>query len=384
MQKIFNFLSKNSLILSILISSFLFVIFYPSKYINIDEHDYLNNARLIIKKELAHDCKLHIDGQFKVGDTCISKYNLGTSLFYIPAVLIDKELYPKTAFLTTFLIYLLGVFLFYLLLKKFKINPFFLFFYTFYPPLIYYSRSLFSETYSITFILLSFLSFLNLIENNKKKWGLLTGLSIGISILIRYTNLIPLIFLIGGLFANQFINVDIKKLNIRVYLNQIFSILITLIPLIIAILYLNLNLYHSALHSGYYYSGEEGVFMLNQFPIVFIKYFIIFNITYPLMVIFLFLNKFKYKWIFLLTFFIHILFYSVVKNITFTNKLTDLIFSTRLILPIIPLTIFTYVFELNKLIEKKYLKVFLLLNLLLLILLTLTISVVHSQYLLTK
>jgi len=346
MDNIFKVLAKYSLVISLAITAIFFFIFYLSKYVNIDEHDYLNNAKLILQGDLKHDCNLNIEGQFPTSNGCISKYNIGTSIFYIPAALINDKL----AFLITLIFFLISIYIFYLLLKEFSINTFFLYFYAFFPPLVYYSRTLFSEIYSITFILLTVYSLIKLLKSNNKVYGILCGISASIAILIRYTNIIPLFILIAGLlfFYNQ------SKIKIgKKEITYAAIIIASMLPIIICLLLFNLNSYGALLRSGYYYSGEEGAFALGQFPVIFIKYVLLLNIIYPGMLIVALISKLKYRWLFFLTSFIVVIFYSLVKNITFAGKLSDLLLSMRLVLPIVPLLILSYSSWFNDLLKNK-------------------------------
>ena len=97
-----------------------FAIFFPFRSVAVDEHDYFANAQNIIHNTLRMPCVTSGNAsQYQVGDYCIYKYNPGTSLFFVPAAYLGENF----AFITTFLVFLAAVVIFYKLLRKFGLDP---------------------------------------------------------------------------------------------------------------------------------------------------------------------------------------------------------------------------------------------------------------------
>ncbi len=349
-------------ILSIIFLSILFLIFYPSKYISIDENQYLANSYRLLTNEVQSDCHdinnypgLH----FAPNHTCVSKYNLGASLIIFPVVFVGENY----VFVIVFTAFILSAFFFYKILLELKVEKFFIVFYIFYPPFIYFSRTVFSEIFSILFINIFLYTFLEN-KNNLRVKNYITGGVIGIATLVRYTNLI--------IFASFLLLYTLKEHKFK----KAFSIALGALPFGILIMILNKLLYGSFFASGYSLSGEE-VFSLGNLGINMPKYLILLTAIYPLMFIALFISKYKNKLLMIAPSVLILILYSLYPYNFFEGRIIDFIVAGRVLIPIIPFLLISYLYVLNNKISIR-LKAFIAF---ILILSTLIVIFFHQKYL---
>lgn len=371
-MKLFKFLSKNSLLICILVLTIAFIATYPNKYISIDEHEYLTNSYRIVYGDLRQECDFdNVPGQYIKDDYCLSKYNIGTSIFFLPAVFLPREL----VFIFTFLISLAGVFIFNKLLKLFNIDSFFLYLYAFYPAFIYFSRTLFSESFSVTFILLSLYSLIRSLKTQSYIWPIIAGASFGASILLRYTNVLPLGIIYIFILISSF-----KREEFEYLIRKLFYIFIGGFPFLLIFLVINSYLYGGMLKSGYAISKEE-IFLISNLPNLFAKYSTVLLIIYPAMLISIILSKIKYKWTLFLASLVTIILYSLYPANAFEGRFLDLILPLRFVMPIIPLLLLIYCSTLNRLLKFKVIKYLLIGVFIALVIGVFGINYVHNQFL---
>jgi hypothetical protein len=367
-----KFLSKNSLIISVLLLFLVFLLFYPKTYVSIDEHNYLYNGQNLLKGTLKQQCIPDETSQFYLGDYCIYKYNIGTSFFFILSWIV----HPTSAFFITFLTYVYGIFIFKYLLQEFKIDPIFLFFFAWYPTFIYFSRTLFSEIFSMVFIISTVYFAVKFQKNNNSLFGLLSGIFGGLSILIRYSN----IFLITILYFFLFL-ISLKKKRQTDWLVVISGI----IPFLAFFFIFNFSYYGHPLRSGYFYSKEEGVFDLSVFPIQYLYFCLVLTILYPFMLPISLQTKIKFKTIILFMIFFQIIFYALFPNNigAFEGRILDLILGGRFLMPILPMVLFLYFKFLNQFLNKNLLKIIIFLGILVLCVNLFLLSKMHQEFLST-
>ncbi len=366
----YNFLSRHSLVISLLLLTAMFVAFFPSRSVNVDEQDYLHNAQLLVSGQVRQTC----DGsasQYQVNDYCVSKYNLGTSLFLIPAALTA----PPVGFVISFMVFAAGIVIFYKLLKLMRINPIFVFLYALFPAFVYYSRTLMSETYSATLILavVYFLWQEQILP--KLHWGVLAGLAAGLAVFVRYTNVIPIamIFLVLYLPA-------LFRRNLQDMLTHLFGVLLGGLPWVIIILAVNSYLYGAALRSGYYFSGEESVFIINQVPQFLLMFAGGLSLLYPLMLELPILIRTRLS-LLLLPVIATVVFYAGIPNTAFEGRLLDLILGLRFLVPVMPLLIIMYAASLHKFDDNRGFKILMIVVILILIAGSALLSYQHWQFL---
>lgn len=331
-KRLIKILKGNKYLISgIAFLSLLFLIFYPTKYISIDENQYLANSVRILTGKLETSCTniseypgLH---ESKTGE-CVSKYNLGASLLLTPSILLGEQY----AFVILFISFILSAIIFSRIIRLLELNEFLVILYIFYPPFIYFSRTLFSETFSLLFINLFLYAFIN--AKSRLVPNILTGLIIGFATLIRYTNLLIFIaFIIGYVIYKK----EYKR---------VVYIALGAIPPGIIIMLINKDLYGSLFASGYSLSGEE-VFSLTNIVHNLPRYLMLLLTVYPFMLLALPLFKNRLKWAFVLPVGAVILLYSMYPYNFFEGKITDFVVSGRVLMPIIPLVLLPFLYFLN-------------------------------------
>lgn len=362
-----SFLKRHKVFfISILVFTFVFFVFYPTKTVTIDEHDYLFNSQLLLKGNLKTDCTTSIPGQWDVGDYCISKYNIGTSFFLLPAVVLNIN-----PIVITLIVFILSAVIFYKLLIRFNLNKNLIFLFVLFPPFIYFSRTLLSETYSMFLILLFF--YILRLKNPKSLKLLFAGLIFILSVYVKYTNVlaVTLIFLY---FAFKKFRETTFIEAVKFYLPFLISTFFGVVSLFL----FNLHHYGGILRSGYYFSSEEGNFVLSQSIFIFIKYVILINLIYPLLFLAIYKSKIKLKKLYIALLALFLIFYSLVKNESFPGKVTDLILGFRFLIPVFPFLLLMYIDFVSELkLNRKILAILLIL----LIIATFGVSYLHYNFL---
>lgn len=330
-------LQFNHLFIVILISSIFFLVFYPKFYTTTDEKEYIENAFHLLQGDLLRSNKECFDGAYCGvfnGTAYVSKYNLGLSFILLPFILISWKL----TFAAAFISYLIGIWIFYLILKKYKLSPWFVYLYAFFPSLVYYSVKPMTEVFSSTLILA--LYYILFLMNSSKTARLsITGILSGVLVLIRYSNgLVVAAFLIAYILTSIKHNHEsVKKVAV-----DLLEIFVSSVPFIIAFLIINKTLYGSFFRSGYFYSGEEGLFIADLAVKQFFIYIAYLNLIYPAMLFMAFISKIKERLAIILAFAFILLFYVGFPGYAFTSGILDLIFGIRFFLPIIGLLILLY------------------------------------------
>jgi 4-amino-4-deoxy-L-arabinose transferase-like glycosyltransferase len=369
MDSLFQFLSRNSLIISLVWLALLFILFYPARFVNIDEHDYLQNADLIIHSQLRQECD-GSESQYQVNDYCISKYNIGTSLFLIPAALTN----PALAFAISFAVFVIGIVIFNRLLKLLAIDPVFTYLYALFPAFVYYSRTLMSETYSATLIITIAYCLLRM-QKSSTWWGIAAGVLTGVAVLVRYTNILPIALLILLALIWRF------RTEEKALVKSMFAVAAGALPWMLVFITINIYLYGAPLRSGYYFSGEEGVFIWSQVPLFLLRFGFGLSAIYPLMLELPLFIRSRFSWL-LVPVLATMLFYAGFPNTTFEGRPLDLILGLRFLVPVIPLLLIAYTAGLNRLVDKQWFKLGLVIAGVSLGGLSLLLSYQHQQFLL--
>ncbi len=364
---LFRIFKNHPVATSIIILSFFFFAFYPSNYTTIDEHSYVSNSVWIREGILKQTCNSDLPGQYKVSDYCVYKYNIGLSIIFIPFTAFGYQ----SVFIPNFLFFIGSIFIFSKLLEAFKLRKEFIYFFAFFPSIVFYSRTALSEIPSLFFTLLFTLSLMNLKANTKKAYifGILAGLSLGISLFIKYTNIVHLTAILGVIYYKELIKFSYKK---------VFFFCLGSIPLFVALIILNTYLYKGPFNSGYFYANEQ-VFSINYFINHFWPYIIVLSLFYPLMLpLSFYKNKLNYLIIPVL---LSIIAYSSSKNTLFEGRVLDLVFGIRFIIPVIPLMFISYFDKLEIFFKYKIFKTGLVISIAFLILSALGISISHYNFL---
>lgn len=366
---IYRFVSEHAFAVVVLWLCFWFVSFYPTRVVSIDEVHYIENARRIVSGTVLHDCEQTFLGTFPTRDGCVSKYNLGASLFLIPAVIIDQRL----AAVTSFALFAFAIWMFKKILELIDAQAVWLLFFALYPPFIYFTRTAFSEIYSMTLVLCVVYCVLRLWRSHRVAWLVGASFLAGLTVFTRYTLAVPLavILLLGILQSGGGWR---RRL-------QLFAIsLLAGMPWVLVIGATNLNLYGSVLHSGYWLSGEEVISVASLVPGM-LRYFLALNLMYPGMLIGSWWARGRDQLLFVLPVLSALLIYSLSPNNLFEGRILDLILGIRFFVPIAPLIMLGSLPVAERLRMGKYYAWSLPLIVLGLFVLAAIISVVHARFL---
>ncbi|HOY46361.1 MAG TPA: hypothetical protein PKU95_01900 [Candidatus Dojkabacteria bacterium] len=323
-------IKENWLIITLItFLSSLFFLTYPAGYLSIDEHDYVEGAKLIWQGKLRQECDPQNISQIDIGDYCIYKYNIGTSFFLLPINLLGEN----AVYVIAHLAFIVSLIFFYLILKQIKLPKELIVFYALFPAITYYSRTAYSEIYSI---LLS-LAFFYFYIKNRRSDNILAGVAMGISLFVRPTNLF---------FYAVFILVEVlRKPRPPVFINNVINLFLELLigftPFVILFLLFNDYLYLSPFKSGYSYSGDLNSFDLSLLPMNLLNYFILLNLFLPGMLIGAFFSKNRFKWPIILGFLVLLIFYSATSNNNWKSDI-NLIIGIRFLMPALPLVLLLY------------------------------------------
>lgn len=323
-------IKENWLIITLItLLSSLFFLTYPAGYLSIDEHDYVEGAKLIWQGKLRQECDPQNISQIDIGDYCIYKYNIGTSFLLLPINLLGE----KAVYAIAHLAFIGSLIFFYLILKQIKLPKELIVFYALFPAIAYYSRTAYSEIYSI---LLS-LAFFYFYIKNRRSDNILAGVAMGISLFVRPTNLF---------FYAVFILVEVlRKPRPPVFINNVINLFLELLigftPFVILFLLFNDYLYLSPFKSGYSYSGDLNSFDLSLLPMNLLNYFILLNLFLPGMLIGAFFSKNRLKWPIILGFIVLLIFYSATSNNNWKSDI-NLIIGIRFLMPALPLVLLLY------------------------------------------
>jgi hypothetical protein len=195
-------------------------------------------------------------------------------------------------------------------------------------------------------------------------WNIITGVAIGLGTFIRYTNLLLFgLFIVGYLIKER----DFKR---------VVQIALGAIPFGIIIMIINKDLYGSFFSSGYSLSGEE-VFSLSNIAYNLPRYSMIFLVLYPLMLVSPLFSKIRNKLAYILPVISAIGLYSMYPYNFFEGKLSDLIVSGRVLIPIVPYLLLPYLHILNRRISRSITVVLLII----LVVSTIAITIFHQSFL---
>lgn len=349
--------------------SFWFVCFYPSRLVSIDEVHYVENARRILSGNVLHDCSNTFLGTFPSQQGCVSKYNLGTSVIMIPASLIDQRL----VFVASFVMLLLAIWVFARILRVIGASPAWLLVFALYPPFIYFSRTAFSEIYSMALLLCVAYFVLRFWQSKRPVWLVAASFLAGFVVLTRYTLAVPSALIL--LIAIGQVCHDWKS-----RMQYLLLAVIAGLPWMLIIGGINLSLYGGVLHSGYWLSGEEAIALSSVVP-SFFRYFLALNLMYPGMLVGSWLAKGKYQALFVLPVVATLLIYSLSPNNLFEGRVLDLILGIRFMIPVAPLIMLGSLPVAERLRTGKYYAWLLPLIVMGLFILSAAINVIHARFL---
>ncbi|MEO6728937.1 MAG: glycosyltransferase family 39 protein [Candidatus Dojkabacteria bacterium] len=361
--------NKHFIIASVLILISFFV-FYPSFYTTTDERDYIENSYLIGQGRLVKEDQQCFDGAscgYYNGEGYISKYNLGLSFLLLPFVSIDWRI----SFLISIIVFLFGLYIFKRLLHRRSIRAEFIYLYAFFPTFVYYSRKSMTEVFTLTLIMLIYYLLFEKYEGKTKLRSVIynyrfviVGMLCGITVLIKYTNVIFIIPILlywaflhfrPKVIANTgdtiFLGTENRKESSLRWLKDLVRLFIGALPFLIIFLVINYFFYGSPFRSGYFFSREELLIIPSLVIPQGIKYVLILLIIYPGLLFIGFFSKYKHRFLIQSLLFISIAAFVSFPGYAFNSGIQDFIFGIRFIIPVLGLVLLIYSEALDRLLN---------------------------------
>ncbi len=344
-------------LLLIVILGALWIIFPPQFYASVDEHNYIRTAYLLSKgDDLKSTATQSLGGFANQDGDYVSKYNLGSSI--VLAVIQLGKVSLQGSLFVNLLLTLVGMLAVFILMRNLlggKDN-WLIFLVGLYPPVVYFSRTGFSEVSSWFLVSISALlayKYISNITNSENSTansspskalkqtllGMGLGVSLGVLVLTRYNLglwVVVLIIAVSSVIARTlWLRHDFSVNAIAGSLvKALIPILIGALPVFLLFLLINDNLYGCLLCSGYKLSGEESL-QLSLLPERIWQYLLY------LTPVLLFLPAFSrswLKWPYLFTIYPLLLLYSVAGGVLFSDNIaTNFIYGVRFFMPLIPL-----------------------------------------------
>lgn len=339
------------LLVVILIS--LWVAFQPQFYASVDEHNYIRSAYLMGSgDDLKNTADQSLGGFANSDGAYVSKYNIGSSMI-LAIIQLGAVSYQGSLF-ANLLLTLVGMLAVFMLMRNILggRHTWMILLIGLYPPVIYFSRTAFSEVSSWLLLgisaLLAYKYLASIVTTGKisKKWqqtmmGISLGFSLGALVLTRY-NLalwaVALLLAIGVIAVRKlWLEHDFSVSEIVSRLAQAaLPTVIGALPLFLLFLLINQSLYGCLLCSGYKLSGEESI-QLGLFPERIWQYLLYLT---PILLVLPAFARSWLKWPYLFTIYPLLLLYSVAGGILFGDNIaTNFIYGVRFFMPLIPLGI---------------------------------------------
>ncbi len=338
-------------LLVVIILVTLWVVFQPQFYASVDEHNYIRSAYLLKSgDDLKNNADQSLGGFANSAGDYVSKYNIGSSI--VLGVFQFSQVSYQGSLLANLLLTLVGMLAVFILMRNILggRHNWLVLLIGLYPPVVYFSRTAFSEVSSWLLLTIStilaykyFASVVDIHSPNKKWKHILLGIGLGFSLgtmtLTRYNLALWAIALLltGGVITT-------RKLWLQhdFAVSKIFSKLVTAaipivigaVPMFLLFLLINVNLYGCLVCSGYKLSGEESL-QLSLFPERIWQYLLYLT---PVLLVLPAFSRSWLKWPYLLTLYPLLFLYSIAGGVLFGDNIaTNFIYGVRFFMPLIPL-----------------------------------------------
>lgn len=208
----------------------LWIYWYPQYFTFADEGEYMHTAALLSKGILPPVTDPLLSFKYNTIDKInfYPQYPLGMGIFFAPLLWL---FHWKFLFLIPLILHLASFFLLCKILRMFRYNEHFSILFLFHPGLVFFSRTMMSETPSIFLILLATYYYIQSQQDEKK--AVYAGIILGISLFFRYTN---------GIFFLVFVAVSFFQRRLRAK-----YMLFGFVPFLIILLFFNYHLYDGKL-----------------------------------------------------------------------------------------------------------------------------------------
>lgn len=307
------------LIISALAYVFLFFAFYPSFFgMMPDEQEYFRQAFLFHTQQPFVQDSMHAYNFTMQPSGFLPHYPLGQSIMLYPFIFLGWQ----AVFLSGLLLHLLGAFVFYRLLKRLGVDQRLSFLYILFPVFAFFSRTVMADYSSAVLLLCAFY----LYALDSKGSRLASGLLLGISLFLKFTNFLAFAALLAALFMKDRKKIPEFAAGFALMLAVFFA--------------LSSALYGSFLSTGY---GASFSLDFSIFPQSLFSYAFLLLLLYPLMLLAPAFHKGKHKLelcivpVFFLGFFS---FYWAID--IFPLSLSKLVTHARYLLPAMPFLLLAY------------------------------------------
>ena len=371
LEKLKNLSNYNKhFIIAIVFILISFFIFYPSFYTTSDERDYIENSYLIEQGRLVKEDKQCFDGAscgYYNGEGYISKYNLGLSFILLPFVALDWRI----TFFISIIVFIAGLYIFKRLLQRRSVRSEFIYLYALFPVFVYYSRKAMTEVFTLTLIMLIYYLLFEKYEGKtwlreliyKYRYVIVGALS-GITVLIKYTNvifIIPLLIywviinfkskVISNTGESIFLGTENSKDRTVRWIKDILKVILGGLPFLIIFLVINYVFYGSPIRSGYFFSKEELLIVPSLIIPQGVKYILILLMIYPGLLFIGFFSKYKHRFLIQALLFISVLAFVGFPGYAFTSGILDFIVGIRFVIPVLGLVLLIYSEALDRLLN---------------------------------
>ena len=325
--------SEKFLIASAAIFILLFLFFYPPFFTSIDESQYVKQAWLFLHGRLGEQDPLQAFDLFWNGSFFVPRYPPLTALLLAPFLFLGWQF----SFLLNLLVHLAGFSVFYLLLKRLRINPAFAVLYLFFPASALFSRFAVSEPLSALFVLLG--AYLYLSDGENAKAHFLSGAFFGLAIAARYTNALAFApFLLFAFFDNK---------------EKLARLVLGALPFVALLLLFNNAAFGGFLRTGYSITGESlkfefGAEFFSKLP----AYAAVLLAVFPAMLAVVFFERTRLFRETVLASALFLLFFSAYFWSANILGISDILTKARFFLPIIGLLLVPYASFLSRMASK--------------------------------
>ncbi|MBI4052647.1 MAG: hypothetical protein HY394_01255 [Candidatus Diapherotrites archaeon] len=327
---------RKFLLVSAIVFIALYLFFYPPFFTSIDESQFVKQAWLFLHGKIGEQDPLQAFDLFWNGSFFVPRYPPLAAFLLVPFLFFGWQF----SFLLNLLMHLAGFSVFYLLLKRLRINPAFAVLYLFFPASALFSRFAVSEPLSSLLVLLA--AYFYLSDEGQgigSKGHFLAGAFFGLSLLARYTNVLAFApFLLFAFFDSR---------------EKLARLVVGALPFIALLLLFNNAAFGGFLETGYSITGERLKFEFGTvFAAKLFSYVLVLLAVFPAMLAVVFVERTRLFHETVLASALFLLFFSAYFWSANILGLSDVLTKARFFLPITGLLLVPYASFLSRMASK--------------------------------
>ncbi|HZX34016.1 MAG TPA: hypothetical protein VFF09_01410 [archaeon] len=254
------FAEKNFVAAALAVFSLTFLVFFPHIYASIDEHTFLKNALLLRGGSISEqNPELACRSTLFTSQGFVGSQFIGKSIFLLPFTFFGLG----AVMLSGLVIHLINAALFFLILRRLRIDARFSVLYIFFPVMLWESRTLYSELLVLTAFLAAFYFYVR----ETRLGNAASGFLFGLAAIVRYDAAVGF-----AAFAAPLVFLDRRKL---------FEMLAGFTPVVILILLFNAFAYSGPLNAGYGSGVSIFSSLININPLTLLAYTAILLVLVP-------------------------------------------------------------------------------------------------------